>query len=116
MASVAVDATGVPQQEAAGAQAESRMANVAVLDNPVPEDRARWADPAAEQAPPWQARSVASLGRRAEVGATVRQHGGEVGIEQAERWIALVAERESKPPLRWYEDHERGLTRESTET
>jgi len=89
VAYVAVDATGVPQQGPEGGTAESRMANVAVLYNPVPEDRARWANPAAEQEPPWQARYVASLARMAEVGATVRQQGVAVGIEQAECWIAL---------------------------
>jgi hypothetical protein len=33
---VAVDATGVLQQGPEGAKAESRMANVAVIYNPVP--------------------------------------------------------------------------------
>jgi hypothetical protein len=89
VAYVAVDATGVPQQGPEGAQAESRMANVAVLYNPVPEDPARWANPAVGPEPPWQARYVASLERMAEVGATVRQQGVAVGIERAERWIAL---------------------------
>jgi hypothetical protein len=86
---VAVDATGVPQQGQEGAKAESRMANVAVIDTPVPEDSARWAHPAAGREPPWQARSVASLDRVAELGATVRQQGAAVGMEGAERWIAL---------------------------
>jgi hypothetical protein len=52
----AVDATGVPQQGRDGAQAESRMANVAVRYNPVPEDPARWASPAVGPEPMWQAR------------------------------------------------------------
>jgi hypothetical protein len=61
------------------------MATVAVIDHPVPEDRARWANPAAEQEPPWQARYVASLERRAKVGVTVREQGVAVGRERAER-------------------------------
>jgi hypothetical protein len=89
VAYVAVDATGVPQQGHDGAQAESRMANVAVIYNPVPDDPARWASPAAGREPPWQARYVASLERLAELGATVQQQGAEVGMERAERWIAL---------------------------
>jgi hypothetical protein len=86
---VAVDATGVPQQGRVGAKTESRMANVAVLYNPVPEDPARWATPAVGPEPTWQARYVASLERMAVVGAAIRQQGMAVGIEQAERWIAL---------------------------
>jgi hypothetical protein len=89
VAYVAVDATGVAQQGQEGVKAESRMANVAVIYNPVPEDPACWADPAAGREPPWQARYVASLERVAELGATVWEQGVEVGIEQAERWIAL---------------------------
>jgi hypothetical protein len=89
VAYVAVDATGVPQQGPEGGPAESRMANVAVIYNPVPEDRARWANPAAEQEPPWQARYVASLERMAKLGVTVREQGVAVGMERAERVIAL---------------------------
>jgi hypothetical protein len=89
VAYVAVDATGVAQQGQDGAQAESRMANVAVIYNSVPADPARWANPAAGREPPWQARYVASLERVAELGATLRQQGAEVGMERAERWIAL---------------------------
>ena len=53
---VAVAATGVPQQGRDGAPAESRMANVAGLYNPVPEDPARWASPAVGPEPTWPAR------------------------------------------------------------
>lgn len=90
VAYVAVDATGVPQQGRDGAKAESRMANVAVLYNPVPEDPARWASPAVGPEPSWQARYVASLARMVEVGALAHQQGVAVGIERAERWIALA--------------------------
>lgn len=65
------------------------MANVGVIDNPVPEDPARWATPAMGPKPTWQARYVASLERMAELGSTIRQQGTAVGMEQAERWIAL---------------------------
>src|SRR5713226_8822983 len=69
VAYVAVDATGVPQQGREGAKAASRMANVAVIYNPVPDDPQCWARPAAGREPPWQARYVASLERLAEQGA-----------------------------------------------
>ena len=42
VAYVAVDATGVPQQGADGGKTESRMANVGVIYNPVPEDPTRY--------------------------------------------------------------------------
>jgi hypothetical protein len=89
VAYVAVDATGVPQQGAQGGKAESRMANVGVIYNPVPEDPARWATPAVGPKPTWQARYVASLDRMAELGPRLRQQGTAVGMERAERWIAL---------------------------
>jgi hypothetical protein len=89
VAYVAVDATGVLQQGPEGAKAESRMANVAVIYNPVPEDPACWASPAAEREPGWQARYVAGLARMSELGAILRQQGVEVGMERAERWIAV---------------------------
>ena len=65
------------------------MANVGVIYNPVPEDPARWATLAVGPKPSWQARYVASLERMAELGPTVRQQGTAVGMERAERWIAL---------------------------
>ena len=89
VADVAVDATGVPQQGQDGAKAESRMANVAVIYNPVPDDSACWANPAAEREPQWQARYVAGLERVSELGAILRQQGVEGGMERAERWLAL---------------------------
>jgi hypothetical protein len=89
VAYVAVDATGVPQQGADGGPAESRMANVGVIYNPVPADPTRWATPAVGPKPPWQARYVASLERMAELGPMLQQQGTAVGMERAERWIAL---------------------------
>jgi hypothetical protein len=89
VAYVAVDATGVPQQGAEGSKVDSRMANVGVIYNPVPEDPRRWAMPAVGPKPTWQARYVASLERMADLGPTLRQQGTAVGMERAERWIAL---------------------------
>ncbi len=89
VAYVAVDASGVPQQGPQGAQAASRRANVAVIYNPVPDQQERWATPTAGREPAWHARYVASLAPWAELGATVWQQGVAVGIERAERWLAL---------------------------
>ena len=89
VAYVAVDATGVAQQGATGAKAEGRMANVAMIYNPVPDDPAHWADPAVGREPSWQARYLASLEPMATVGARLQQQGVAVGMEQAERGIAL---------------------------
>ncbi len=47
---VSLDATSVPQQGPAAAKADGRMATVAMIYNPIPEDRARWAHPAGEPA------------------------------------------------------------------
>ena len=89
VAYVAVDATGVAQQGPTGAKAEGRMANVALIYNPVPEDRAQWADPAVGREPAWQARYLASLEQVVELGPLLQQQGVAVGMERAERWIAL---------------------------
>jgi hypothetical protein len=88
VAYVAVDATGVGQQGPGGAAAEGRMATVGMIYNPVPEDRARWADPEGPR-PPWQARYVAQLRPLAELAEPLRRQGGQVGMDSAERWVAL---------------------------
>jgi hypothetical protein len=90
VAYIAVDATGVAQQGATGAKAEGRMANGAVRYHPVPDDPAPWADPAVGREPTWQARSLASLESMAEVGPLLHREGIAVGMEHAERWIALA--------------------------
>jgi hypothetical protein len=88
VAYVAVDATGVGQQGPGGARAEGRMATVGMIYNPVPEDRARWAHPTGKK-PPWQARYVAQLQPLAELAGPLRRQGGQVGMDQADVWVAL---------------------------
>ena len=63
VAYLAADATGVAQQGPGGGEADGRMAHVAVIYNPVPDDLGAWADPALGRRPPWQARYLASLER-----------------------------------------------------
>jgi hypothetical protein len=85
---LSVDATGVGQQGAGGAAAEGRMAYIGMVYNPVPEDRQRWADPTGRR-PAWQARYVAQLQPLAELAVPLRRQAGQVGLDHAERWIAL---------------------------
>ncbi len=85
---VSLDATSVPQQGPEAAKADGRMATVAMIDNPIPEDRSRWAHPAGKR-PPWQARYQAGLGGQATLGEPLRKQGAQVGMDRAERWIAL---------------------------
>jgi hypothetical protein len=89
VAYIAADATGVGQQGPGGVAAEGRMANVGVIYNPVPEERAQWANPAAARRPDWQARYLASLQPLAALGEPLRRQGAQVGMDRAERWVAL---------------------------
>jgi hypothetical protein len=88
VAYVSVDATGVGQQGPKGASAEGRMAYVGMIYNPVPEERERWADPGGRR-PVWQARYVAQVQPLATLAEPLRRQGGHVGMDQAQRWVAL---------------------------
>jgi hypothetical protein len=83
------DSTGVGIQGPGGVEAEGRMANVMVIANPVPEARDRWADPARQKPPPWQARYLAGLRPWSEWAQPWRRQGAQVGMDQAQRWVAL---------------------------
>jgi hypothetical protein len=88
-ASVSIDATGVPQQGPDAKAAESKMATVAMIYNPVPESKAQWAKPTATRRPAWQARYLTSQFGQAGLGAPMQRQAAHIGIGQAERWIAL---------------------------
>jgi hypothetical protein len=88
VAYVSADATGVGQQGPGGAAAEGRMAYVGMIYNPVPEERQRWANPDGRR-PDWQARYVAQVQPLAALAEPLRRQGGQVGMDQAERWLAL---------------------------
>jgi len=88
VASVSADATGVGMQGEKGAAAEGRMAYVGMVYNPVPERRQQWAEPTGRR-PAWQARYVAQLGPLAELAEPLRKQAGQVGMDQAERWVGL---------------------------
>jgi hypothetical protein len=83
------DSTGVGMQGPEGAAAEGRMVNVMAIANPIPQERERWADPSRPSPPPWQARYLAALRPWSELGPVLRRQGGQVGMDRAERWIAL---------------------------
>jgi hypothetical protein len=74
---VSVDATGVGQQGRKGAKADGRMAYVGMVFN-VQDDK------------PSQARYLAGLYALEELGSQLRRQGGQVGMNQAQQWIALT--------------------------
>lgn len=115
---VSLDLTSVPQQDHGGGPAEGRMPYVAAVYNPVPEATAAKPstpqpaplptpgyEPVAETAAPppslprptlsppkrtpMQARYVAGLWDLATLGEVLRRQAAQVGMEQADRWIAL---------------------------
>jgi hypothetical protein len=88
VAYVSVDATGVGQQGPGGRRADGRMAYVGMIYNPVPEERERWANPDGRR-PDWQARYVTQVQPLAALAGPLRRQAGQVGIDQADRWIAL---------------------------
>ncbi len=85
---VSLDLTGLGMQGPDGAKAEGRMAAVAMVYNPVPEESARWARPQG-RTPQFQARYVAGLEGQASLAEPLRQQAAQVGMDQAQRWIAL---------------------------
>jgi hypothetical protein len=85
---LSIDLTGVRMQGPRAAAAEGRMAAVAMVYNPVPEDARRWANPEG-RAPVFQARYVAGMAGQAALGAPLQRQAARVGIRQAQRWIAL---------------------------
>jgi hypothetical protein len=89
VAYVLADATGVAMQGENGAEADGRMANVLAIANPVPPERDRWADPSRQRPPEWQARYLAGLRPCADLAEAWRRQGGQVGMNQADRWVAL---------------------------
>ena len=85
---VSLDLTGLGMQGPDGAAAEGRMAAVGMIYNPVPDEPAQWARPLG-RTPQFQARYVAGLNGQASLAEPMRKQAGQVGMDQAERWIAL---------------------------
>lgn len=87
VAYVTIDATGTRQQGKGGARAEGRMAYVAGVYNPAPH---RWLCPPGQAPPRLQARYVSGLYPLRQVGPLLRRQAAQVGMEQAEVWVALT--------------------------
>jgi len=85
---VSLDLTGLGMQGPDGAAAEGRMAAVGMIYNPIPDDPRQWARPQG-RAPQFQARYVAGLEGQASLAEPLRRQAAQVGMDQAERWIAL---------------------------
>lgn len=85
---VSLDLTGLGMQGPDGAAAEGRMAAVGMIYNPVPDDRSRWSRPQGRP-PLFQARYVSGLGGQASLSEPMRKQAAQVGMDQAQRWIAL---------------------------
>jgi hypothetical protein len=85
---VSLDATGVRQQGPRGAPAEGRMVTVAMVYNPVPDEPNRRACPKAHT-PRFDVRYLAGLNGIAALGEPMRRQADQVGMDQAERWIAI---------------------------
>jgi hypothetical protein len=85
---VSLDLTGLGMQGPDGGAAEGRMAAVGMVYNPVPDDPHQWAQPQG-RAPRFQARYVAGLEGQASLAEPLRKQAAQVGMDQAQRWIAL---------------------------
>ena len=85
---LSLDATGVPQQGPKAKAADGKMATVAMVYNPIPDDRRRWAK-AGKHRPAKHVRYVTTLFGQAGLGETLARQAAQVGIGRAERWIAL---------------------------
>ncbi|HWD40643.1 MAG TPA: ISKra4 family transposase [Fimbriimonas sp.] len=87
---VSIDLTGLGMQGPHGAAAAGRMAAVGMIYNPVPDDPAQWSWRRAQGgAPRFQARYVAGLDGQASLAEPLRKQAAQVGMDQAQRWIAL---------------------------
>ncbi len=85
---VSLDLTGLGMQGPDGGAAEGRMAAVGMVYNPVPDDPTRWSRPQG-RAPRFQTRYVAGLGGQAALAEPMRKQAAQVGMDQAQRWIAI---------------------------
>lgn len=85
---IGIDATGVRQQGPHGEAADGRMAYVGMIFNPLPDPERVF-----EGLPPpgasMRARSVSGLYPLAEMGPLLRTQGAQVGLGDAEVWVAL---------------------------
>jgi hypothetical protein len=85
---VSLDATGVRQQAKGGEKADGRMAYVGMVFNPLP-DRERVFEALPKPGEAMKARYVSGLYSLEEMGPLLRLQAGQVGLDEAQTWIAL---------------------------
>lgn len=83
---ISLDLTGILMQGDRGSKADGRMVAVGMIFNP----QARAADEEALSKPCAGVRYLAGLYDLDELGAQMRRQGGQVGMNDAEQWIALT--------------------------
>lgn len=85
---IGIDATGVRQQGPHGEAADGRMAYVGMIFNPLP-DPERVFEGLPKPGASMRARYVSGLYPLAEMGPLLRTQGAQVGLGDAEVWVAL---------------------------
>lgn len=85
---IGMDATGVRQQGPHGAKADGRMAYVGMIFNPQP-DRERVFEDLPKAGASMRARYISGLYPLADMGPLLRRQGAQVGLDQAQTWVAL---------------------------
>lgn len=85
---IGIDATGVRQQGKQGQAADGRMAYVGMIFNPLP-DRERVFENLPKPGETMRARYISGLYPLAEMGPLLRRQGAQVGLDQADTWVAI---------------------------
>jgi hypothetical protein len=85
---IGIDATGVRQQGVGGVRADGRMAYVGMIFNPLP-DRERVFEGLPKPGESMKARYISGLYPLAEMGPLLRRQGAQVGLNDAQVWVAL---------------------------
>jgi len=87
---VSVDATGVLRQGPGGSKIEGRMVNVGMIFNPKPRDSRTDPDNDLKSMPCDNVRYLAGFYTLDELGPLLRLQAGQVGMNNADQWIALT--------------------------
>lgn len=85
---IGIDATGVRQQGEHGGKADGRMAYVGMIFNPLP-DADRGSPSVSKPGAAMRARYVSGLYPLAEMGPLLRKQGAQVGLDNADVWVAI---------------------------
>jgi hypothetical protein len=85
---IGIDATGVRQQGPRAERADGRMAYVGMIFNPLP-DRERVFENLPKPGESMRARYISGLYELSEMGPLLRRQGAQVGLDDAEVWVAI---------------------------